>query len=142
MDLTVLEYNRAHAAVRRKYGRADTYQCLDCDEPARDWCHEHNTDPLNPDNYWPRCRKCHKKYDYVPWDTNRVHGNKGMLHTVETCARMSASMKGRKANNKKVDEELLTEIIAMHKRGENFSDIAYELGLHRTTVSWYVRHKI
>lgn len=139
MGVTVLEYNRAHNAVRRVYGRADDYHCVDCDGPAMDWSQEHDTDPWDPKNYWPRCRKCHKKYDYKPWSPDRIHGNKGMIHTPDTRAKMSSSMKGRKAHNKKVDDDILAEMLSLYPRF-NFTEIAEILDLGRTTVGWYIRH--
>jgi hypothetical protein len=63
MYITCKGYAHIHEAVQRIYGRASEYHCVDCDKPAYDWSHIHETDERESENYLPRCRSCHKKYD-------------------------------------------------------------------------------
>lgn len=58
-----LEYRRVHAEIKRKRGSANRFQCSDCLNIAVDWSYIHNTNPIDIDNYEPRCRTCHYKYD-------------------------------------------------------------------------------
>jgi len=63
--------------------------------------------------------------------------------TDETKKKMSASQKGRKITwidaiakaNRKIDEKTAMEIETRIKQGEKVTDIARELGIHRTTIS-------
>lgn len=59
------EYKRVHKQIVRKRGRAAEQSCADCGNPARDWAHVHDSDPLDVNNYEPRCRSCHNIYDEV-----------------------------------------------------------------------------
>ena len=52
-----------HKRIVREYGSAKMYLCNDCDNPARDWSWIHDTDWKDIENYVPRCRSCHLKYD-------------------------------------------------------------------------------
>jgi NAD-dependent SIR2 family protein deacetylase len=59
----IIDYTAEHHRVYRKHGSAKDYECFDCLSVAQDWSHIHGTDRRNPDNYNPRCRKCHAIYD-------------------------------------------------------------------------------
>lgn len=53
-----------HKRLHRKHGAAKNYDCVDCGNQALDWSlkteHEHTG---NIEDYEPRCRSCHIKYD-------------------------------------------------------------------------------
>lgn len=66
-----------HRRLYRTRGKATEFACVDCGGPARDWSYN-NADPaqlteerdgtpiaysLDLDNYDPRCRSCHRKFD-------------------------------------------------------------------------------
>jgi len=54
-----------HKRVRKARGRANTYSCVDCGRPAREWSQIHDSDAMDVNNFEPRCRSCHLKYDYT-----------------------------------------------------------------------------
>jgi hypothetical protein len=88
------EYSRAHYLVRCKFGRAKDYQCTDCDKPAHDWSWEHDTDPWDVNNYWPRCKSCHTKYDMTPeWAAKSAHSRSGVERSIIARNRMSEAKK-------------------------------------------------
>jgi hypothetical protein len=57
------EYVAFHKRLCKIFGSAKLWPCVDCGNPAYDWCHEHNTNQYDPINYRPRCRSHHFKYD-------------------------------------------------------------------------------
>jgi hypothetical protein len=58
-----------HRLVEAEYGKASQYPCADgCGKQALDWSHTHDTDRNNINNYKPRCRSCHTKYDGIGTD--------------------------------------------------------------------------
>lgn len=79
----VVEYRAAHVRL----GKAREHTCVDCEGPASEWSLNHDADALvsndkytmgkeyslNPEDYSPRCRSCHRKYDgIIPvWVTRR-----------------------------------------------------------------------
>jgi len=53
-----------HVRIVKKSGKAKDYKCVDCGEQAEDWSNINNhiyTDKI--EDYLPRCKKCHRKYD-------------------------------------------------------------------------------
>lgn len=73
-----IAYNTAHWRVKRAKGYPHTHLCIDCGEQAVDWSlradapvtypgDDGKGNPVrysaNPNDYEPRCRKCHKSYD-------------------------------------------------------------------------------
>lgn len=67
-------YAGAHHAVARRRGKARKFDCVDCENPAREWSYDHS----DPDEfrsstgkwystdirrYEPRCRTCHVTFD-------------------------------------------------------------------------------
>ena len=68
-----LPYQRAHRRVARERGLASEHNCS-CGNRALDWAHQHGSDPDDPANYKPMCRKCHQTYDEM------VYGQKGEDH--------------------------------------------------------------
>lgn len=70
--MSTTEYQRYHARVYKKFGRAKEYHCSDCNKPANVWAWTHDTDPSDPNNYYPLCYSCHIKYDMKPqWRANQ-----------------------------------------------------------------------
>lgn len=58
-----IKYGRKHKRIVEQKGKASNYKCIDCNEQARDWSNIDHKYSLNPDDYQPRCVRCHKKYD-------------------------------------------------------------------------------
>ena len=75
-------YNTIHARVASVRGKASTHMCIDCGESAREWSCKKTADlsvgiakwgnktievSYSQDiyDYDPRCKSCHKKYDYT-----------------------------------------------------------------------------
>lgn len=56
-------YMGMHDRIFHRRGKADANICIDCGDQASEWSHRHRTDKLDPDNYDPRCKLCHLKYD-------------------------------------------------------------------------------
>ena len=66
-------YAAVHLRLRTERGPARTHPCVDCGEGAHDWSYngldEHEVRSprgvysVNPNNYDPRCRSCHRQYD-------------------------------------------------------------------------------
>lgn len=67
----------AHQRVKRLWGSASRYLCVECGNPARDWAYD-GTDPTHtyeftrkswthysrwPEFYMPMCRPCHSNRD-------------------------------------------------------------------------------
>ncbi len=68
-------YTAAHDRVRKLYGSASQYFCVDCLDWARDWSLQTDSPRVrrdadsglllspDPDDYVPRCKSCHCRYD-------------------------------------------------------------------------------
>ena len=54
-----------HGRIVQLKGKASKYKCIDCGKQARDWSNIDHKYSLNPDDYLPRCRSCHRHYDYI-----------------------------------------------------------------------------
>jgi NAD-dependent SIR2 family protein deacetylase len=59
----------SHVAIHKRIytmrGKARAQSCVDCGKSAAEWSHRHDTDPLDVENYDPRCHGCHKRYDHI-----------------------------------------------------------------------------
>lgn len=69
-----VQYAAAHYRVRRAKGMANAHPCVDCGEQADEWSYngsgiEERVSPeglaysLNTDQYEPRCKPCHRRFD-------------------------------------------------------------------------------
>ncbi|CAN5549341.1 hypothetical protein BH11ACT6_BH11ACT6_29840 [soil metagenome] len=75
-------YSAAHLRTSKARGRARDHACVDCSGPAAEWSYQHGSDKEltelrsmprgserlvtyspDPDDYAPRCKSCHTKYD-------------------------------------------------------------------------------
>ncbi len=53
-----------HTELRKIRGNATEHSCADCGEQAHEWSYkEHTGYSENPDDYAPRCHKCHNSHD-------------------------------------------------------------------------------
>ncbi len=53
-----------HARIVKNHGKAKNYKCVDCGKQAEEWSNIKDhiyTDKI--EDYLPRCKKCHRKYD-------------------------------------------------------------------------------
>lgn len=62
-------YCSKHSRIRKIKGHASKCKCVGdginkCDRYADDWSNVDHDYSLNPDEYQPRCRSCHIKYDF------------------------------------------------------------------------------
>src|ERR1700761_2612724 len=101
-------YKGRHDRVVRARGRAGDYLCVDRGAAARDWSHTHGTDGLDVyEDYEPRCRSCHMKYD-EPHKGNRFaagHQNTlGYKHTPEAREKIGAYWRGRKRSPETIEK--------------------------------------
>lgn len=58
-----VSYINLHTWVRRHKGKASEYKCIDCKKMANQWSNIDGKYKRELDNFQPRCRSCHKKYD-------------------------------------------------------------------------------
>lgn len=59
-------FMRRHTDLLLARGKASKHECVDCGRQALDWSQTHGTDGTNlHEHFRPRCRSCHKKYDYT-----------------------------------------------------------------------------
>lgn len=58
-------YVAFHIRINRIRGKARNFNCIDCGDDAIEWSWVHDSDPLDVNNYEPRCRKCHVRYDGI-----------------------------------------------------------------------------
>lgn len=68
--LSESEYQHVHYLVRKHRGKAASFMCTDCEDCASEWSLTLGGSPMDVDDYEPRCRSCHAKYD--------CKGNTGM----------------------------------------------------------------
>lgn len=74
--MPVVTYLAAHLRLVSDFGSARTHACVDCGGRAHDWSYDHR-DPneltcpktgrrysLDESRYQPRCRSCHRLFDY------------------------------------------------------------------------------
>jgi hypothetical protein len=70
-----IDYDAAHDRVEVAKGPARTHACVDCLRDAQDWSLRHDAPvtylgsngcrfSARPDDYEPRCKKCHGAYDH------------------------------------------------------------------------------
>jgi hypothetical protein len=64
----ITSYSAAHAKLIRDRGPASQFPCIDCGEQAEEWSYRYNEPgefawSTDPDDYDPRCRSCHRKFD-------------------------------------------------------------------------------
>jgi hypothetical protein len=104
------EYQRVHALVRKLYGPAIEYICIQCSCSAQVWAWQHGEDPSLPSSYQPMCVWCHRYYDNTQqWRENISLGQIG-------------NNKGQGINNgsAKLSEKDVLEIRSLYSTG-NFS---------------------
>lgn len=63
-----VSYRQAHRRVERVRGKAREHLCIACSQQAAHWCYRYGSDgdaPYSddPDDYEPRCAKCHMRLD-------------------------------------------------------------------------------
>jgi len=90
-SVDVPAYGTVHNRLRREYGPASGYTCVECGAQADDWSYDH-TDPLEvtgldhghlrpyslePGHYEPRCRSCHKIFDRAQCELRALSAREG-----------------------------------------------------------------
>jgi hypothetical protein len=61
-----------HRRLHRNFGKASDHACVDCGAPAKDWSLEGEIYTDNIEDYRPRCRSCHVKYDMTEERKNKI----------------------------------------------------------------------
>jgi hypothetical protein len=56
-------YRALHSWIRKCKGKAVNFLCVDCGIQADEWSNIDHSWKRELEDYYPRCRKCHKKYD-------------------------------------------------------------------------------
>jgi hypothetical protein len=57
------KYCAIHLWIHRNIGKASDFACVDCGKRAQDWSNIDHHYSRDPEDYVPRCKKCHAKYD-------------------------------------------------------------------------------
>lgn len=84
-----------HGRLKRLKGSAKSYKCHDCDKQALDWSNV-SQQYLGIDDFVPRCRSCHTRYDGKIVNLKGKHCPKGFKHSEETKAKVASAMMGNK----------------------------------------------
>lgn len=82
-----------HSRLRRIKGVARNFKCNDCEKQALDWSNV-SQKYLGIDDFVPRCRSCHTRFDGKVRNLKGKHCPKGFKHTDETKAKVSTSLIG------------------------------------------------
>lgn len=61
-----------HKRIHKKYGKASERDCVDCGKQALDWSLNGSVYTDNIEDYSPRCRRCHLKYDMTQERRNNL----------------------------------------------------------------------
>ena len=124
-----IEYKQIHAKLRICHGPAKERTCVDCLDVAKDWSHIHDTDPFDIDNYEPRCRKCHKKYDITD-------------EMCETIVKNLPLLKGSDKKKKKIQESDVVEIRNLYETYKyTQTELAKRFRISQATVHQIVNRK-
>ena len=93
-DMVTMTHRRAlHKRLKQQKGRARDYKCHDCEKQALDWSnvsHEY----IDIDDFVPRCRSCHTRYDGKVVNLKGKHRPKGFPVSAETRAKLSKALMG------------------------------------------------
>lgn len=76
-------YRAVHWRLKQFRGPARDYLCVDCPGQAEEWSYVgplENTYSTNPDDYQPRCRRCHRKLDIGPGREVSAYRRRGESH--------------------------------------------------------------
>lgn len=57
------EMVKIHEAVRRQFGKATGFTCVECGTPAHEWANQ-NGDYDDIYDFEPMCRSCHRTFDF------------------------------------------------------------------------------
>jgi hypothetical protein len=112
------EYNRIHREVVKAKGKAKEYLCVDCEKDAMDWSCIKGSSGSHIDDFEPRCRSCHLRYD---WTEDRSDGlrklHKGRKRSQETIERIRASALSRPKYTQEYKDNM-----SKRTKGRVFSD--------------------
>jgi transposase-like protein len=112
IDIDGISYPGKHWRVNDKRGWAGFQHCVDCPSKADQWSQIRGTSGLDPDDYEPRCKSCHNKYDW------------------------------RTGNYAKLTLEQVKEIRDMYKTGKWYQrELAETFGVKQSTISVIVNDK-
>ncbi len=106
-----ITYNSLHWWIRKEFGSANKCEHPNCERVSKffNWSlksgREYDRD-IN--NFWQLCRKCHFKYDLLPFQKNKFDvGRKkaqsvrvGMKHSQETKSKIKESLKEKFPNGR------------------------------------------
>lgn len=138
------KYHLDHANVRAARGKASMQDCIDCGKFALDWSHRHDTDPSDPNNYDPRCRSCHNKYDGprggAKIGNNNAYGNQNRLGHTNT-AEHNAKLSQTRIDKYGIPDEIIVCVRAMHASGMSQRYIANHFNISTATVGRIVRYE-
>ena len=101
------EYKYVHNQLRLVRGLASECLCVDCKAKAEDWSYINGENPMLINSYAPRCKSCHRRYDYS------VNGN----------------------HRAKLTEDQVREIRFKYSNGATRKQLAFEYGIAQSTAA-------
>jgi hypothetical protein len=114
-----VKYLARHVRVRTARGSASEYACDNCESPAKEWAHIHDTDPFDVANYTPLCVRCHRNYD------------------------LPMALRGEQHPRSKLTADIVREIRAQYAVGAKTQcQLATDFGVIQATISKIVARKI
>lgn len=113
-----------HRRIVKKYGKASLYICTDCPKDALDWSHIHGMPIDDMDSYTPRCRSCHRKYDYND----------------EWKAKLSLARMGNSNQRRKLSGDLVLKVRELYATGQyTHVQLGNIFGVHSVTIGEAIR---
>jgi hypothetical protein len=112
-----ISYRGAHSRIARNRGKADQYQCVDCDDQAVQWSFNRAAAEVvkvspagmpyspNPADYEPRCCRCHLAVDNAELTVNCASCGKEFTTHQQTARACSRVCKLRIWRSKQSKEE-------------------------------------
>lgn len=82
------EIGALHRALKRQNGSAKNYKCSDCERRALDWSNV-SQKYIGIEDFVPRCRSCHTRYDGKVANLKGRHRPKGFPVSEETRKKLS-----------------------------------------------------
>ena len=150
--LTKIEIRSLHRKLKKIKSAARNYKCNDCEKQALDWSNI-SREYLSIEDFVPRCRSCHTRYDGKVVNLKGKHCPKGFKHSYETKVKVSASLIGNKralGNKHRLGVILSNEIkekISKAHQGKVLSDehknkIRDSMIIARRKKNWSTRRKV
>jgi hypothetical protein len=136
-----LESLAFHKRLRRMFGKASGYPCVDCGKDARDWSHTTGTERWDVENYRPRCRSCHMRYDWETGARSMDEGQRKMRQDIMNRVRPK-DLRGERSGRAVLNEDEVRAIRARYAEGGiSQAELGEQYGVTQVMISLIVRRK-